>query len=269
MAGENNHQYGLKGSKNATWKSDRKLSRYGYIQVRKLYHPFRDKADFVFEHRLVAEKYLLTDENSVEIDGKRYLSPEYAVHHKNFDRTDNRPENLEVMTKGEHQSFHAKLNRMERDSVTGRFLKNNYPLSIRKVTETAILPKRATSGSAGYDLCVDSDEETIIPPHETVMLSSGLAFAIPRGYLGAIYARSGISTKRALRPATCVSIIDSDYRGVVMLPMHNDSDEEQIIEPHERVAQLIIQKPCYFELELVDELDETERSDHGFGSTGR
>ena len=123
MKGELNHQYGLKGEKNASWKGGTKISNYGYRLVASYGHPFSwNRSDYVFEHRLIAERYLLTEENSVLINGKRYLSPEYVVHHKNHIRTDNRVENLEVMTEVEHSRLHAaELNkRMERDA-SGRF----------------------------------------------------------------------------------------------------------------------------------------------------
>lgn len=121
MKGEGNHQYGLRGKANPTFKTGEKITIYGYKSVLVPDHPFTAKDRRMFEHRLVAEKYLLTEENSVEIDGKRYLSPEYVVHHKNHIRTDNRPENLEVMKRGEHTSFHCKEKPMPRDPVTQRF----------------------------------------------------------------------------------------------------------------------------------------------------
>lgn len=108
MKGEGNHQYGLKGTKNSSWKSDRKTTYWGYIKIRVLDHPFRDSDDMVFEHRLVAEKYLLNEENSILIDGKRYLKPEYAVHHIDENKKNNNVENLMVMKKGEHTSYHSK-----------------------------------------------------------------------------------------------------------------------------------------------------------------
>lgn len=142
-------------------------------------------------------------------------------------------------------------------------------MKIKKLTETAKIPTRATDGSVGYDLFVDVDSKVIIKPHETVMLPSNIAMEIPRGYFGAIYARSGLSTKQGLRPATCVSVIDSDYRGGIGLPIHNDTDEERIINPYERVAQLVIQEAYTPEIEVVDELSETDRGSDGFGSSGR
>lgn len=142
-------------------------------------------------------------------------------------------------------------------------------VNVKKMTPTAIVPKVHSLGAAGFDLCADIEEAIVIPPHETVMISSGLAFEIPEGYFGAIYARSGISTKRGLRPANCVGVIDSDYRGPVGLPLHNDTDEERIVEPHERVAQMILQETFSVLLDEVDELGDTERGIGGFGSTGR
>lgn len=125
MVGKNNHQYGLRGELNDSWKGGRKLTRYGYIAVQCIGHPFAvGRGEYVLEHRLVAEKYLLTDENSVEIDGKRYLSPKYIVHHKNHVRTDNSLENLEVMLKSKHSSIHSLESPRPRDEKTGRFIKN-------------------------------------------------------------------------------------------------------------------------------------------------
>lgn len=121
MSGENNHQYGVRGKDNASYKGDR-ITRLGYRAVTDWEHPFATKGHLVLEHRLVAEKYLLTEENSVEINGKRYLRPDYIVHHKNHDRLDNRPENLEVMKKTDHSRLHAKEMNLLRNPVTQRFM---------------------------------------------------------------------------------------------------------------------------------------------------
>lgn len=110
-SGSGNHQHGLKGSLNASWKSDEYISFYGYKLIRTENHPFKNCDDFVFEHRLVAEKYLLNDKNSVVINNKKYLSPDYVVHHLNFNRQDNDVKNLLIMEKGEHTSLHAKINK--------------------------------------------------------------------------------------------------------------------------------------------------------------
>ena len=269
MKGEGNHQYGLKGNKNASWKSDIRETGNGYIAIRNLSHPFKDKDGFVLEHRLVAEKFLLTESNSVWVNGERYLNPEYEVHHINFDRKDNRRGNLIVLTHRQHKAIHNNLNPNKRDRL-GRFKKQEpHIIKVKKVSHTAIVPERMSIGAAGYDLYADIETPIRIMPHETVMIQSNIAFEIPKNYFGAVYARSGLSTKMGLRPATCVSVIDSDYRGSVGIPTHNDSDVERIIEPHERVAQIVFQKALDVELELVDKLEDTERGNGGFGSSGR
>ena len=270
MKGEKNHQYGLKGALNASWDgATKKLTSYGYIMTRMAEHPFADHLGWVFEHRVVAEKHLLTEENSIEINGKRYLKNGFCVHHKNFDRTDNRPENLVIMTQAEHRNFHNALNPHERNEKGQYIGYEAEKIKVKRTTETAIVPKRQSIGAAGYDLHIDSVDAISIPPHSTVMVLSGIAFEIPKGYFGAVYARSGISTKEGVRPATCVSVIDSDYRGSVGLPLHNDTDIEKVIKPYERVAQIVFQKALTPTLEIVDSLEDTERGENGFGSSGK
>lgn len=118
---ENNPNYGNKGQLNPNWKSDEKISYYGYKLIRVLDHPFANCDGFIFEHRLVAEEYLLTEDTTVVIDGKKYLSPNYVVHHKDGDRLNNDVSNLEIMTLSEHQSLHNKEKPRIRDS-SGRFV---------------------------------------------------------------------------------------------------------------------------------------------------
>lgn len=148
-------------------------------------------------------------------------------------------------------------------------MKSEDLLKVKRVKENATIPERKSIGAAGYDLTACTDSRVTILPHSTVFIPSGLAFAIPKGYFGAIYARSGLATKVGLRPATCVSVIDSDYRGEVGLPIHNDTDKIHYIEPGERVAQIVFQKAFTPEIEEVDTLDETDRGSNGFGSTGK
>ncbi len=140
---------------------------------------------------------------------------------------------------------------------------------IKKLNDKAVIPTRGTDGAAGFDIYVLSDEKISIMPGENVMLHTGLSFEIPEGYFGGIYARSGLASKKSLRPANCVGVIDSDYRGELMIPLHNDSSEERIIEPGERIAQMIIQPYLNVEFEERDELSDTERGHFGFGSTGQ
>lgn len=142
-------------------------------------------------------------------------------------------------------------------------------IKVVKLKDTAIMPTKGSMESAGYDLYVDIEEPVTIRPHETEMLMTNLAMEIPSGYFGAIYARSGLSTKMGLRPSTCVSVIDSDYRGNVGLPIHNDSNEERVVVPGERVAQFILHPVLDIDFVECESLTDTERGDNGFGSSGR
>ncbi|MBQ9065880.1 MAG: dUTP diphosphatase [Blautia sp.] len=142
-------------------------------------------------------------------------------------------------------------------------------IKIKKLSETACLPERGSSFAAGYDLKADIPESVKIAPHETKMIPTGLSIEIPEGYFGGIFARSGLASKEGLRPANCVGVVDSDYRGPVMVAIHNDSGAERVIEPQERTAQLVIIPFLAAEFELSEELSGTGRGDGGFGSTGR
>ena len=139
-----------------------------------------------------------------------------------------------------------------------------------KTREDAIEPTRGSTAAAGYDLYVPSSEvEIIIPAHYTVKVNTGIAVALPENTFGAIFARSGLATKQGLRPANCVGVIDSDYRGEIVVAIHNDTDETKDIKGGDRIAQLIVMPFMPITFDLVDNLDETERGDGGFGSTGK
>lgn len=140
---------------------------------------------------------------------------------------------------------------------------------IKKLSDTATIPTRGSSCAAGYDLYADLEAPVVIAPHKTGKIGTGLAVEIPDGYFGAIFARSGLASKQSLRPANCVGVCDSDYRGEYIIMLHNDSDEERVIESGERIAQLVVMPYLAVEFTEVDELDETERGAGGFGSTGK
>lgn len=142
-------------------------------------------------------------------------------------------------------------------------------VKVKKLTETAKLPTRGSVFSAGFDLYADNNVDITIHPHETRKIGTGLALEIPDGYYGAIFARSGLATKEGLRPANCVGVCDSDYRGEYIVAVHNDSNEDRVIEPKERIAQLIIMQYPHITFEEVDELSDTSRGEGGFGSTGK
>ena len=141
-------------------------------------------------------------------------------------------------------------------------------VEIKKLDERAIIPTYGTEYSAGADIYALLDEPITINPGETKMIHTGLAFAIPEGLVGLNFARSGMATKRGLAPANKVGVIDSDYRGEVMVALHNHGDVPQTVEHGDRVAQILFVPYYTAEFELKDELSETLRGEGGFGSTG-
>lgn len=144
-----------------------------------------------------------------------------------------------------------------------------YDVRIKKLRENAIVPTYGTEFAAGADLYAAVEEAVEIAPGETKMIPTGLAFEIPAGFAGFVYARSGLASKRGLAPANKVGVIDSDYRGEVMTALHNHGKESQTIDPGERIAQMVIAPYITANFILSDSLDDTERGEGGFGSTGR
>ena len=144
-------------------------------------------------------------------------------------------------------------------------------IKIKILKENAKLPTKGSNHAAGFDLYACSDDyfEATIYPHETIKVGTGLAMSIPEGYYGALYARSGLATKQGLRPANCVGVIDSDYRGEIVVALHNDSNDPQTYHNGDRIAQLIIQPCLDVVYKVVEDLDDTERGDGGFGHTGK
>ena len=143
-------------------------------------------------------------------------------------------------------------------------------IKIKKLKENAVIPMRASAYAAGYDLyaCMDEDS-VVIAAGSCAKIGTGLSIAVPEGYFGAIFARSGLATKQGLRPANCVGVADSDYRGEYIVALYNDSDEERTVNNGERIAQLVIMPFLEVEFSECDELDETLRATGGFGSTGK
>ena len=137
-----------------------------------------------------------------------------------------------------------------------------------KINEYAQEPTRGSAAAAGYDLYAAIKDSIAIPAHSTIKIGTGLAFALPEGTFAAIFARSGLATKQGLRPANCVGVCDSDYRGEYIVALHNDTDNEQTINPGDRIAQMILMSYLPMTFEEVENLDETERGQGGFGSTG-
>ena len=139
---------------------------------------------------------------------------------------------------------------------------------IQILNDLARIPTRGSEYAAGYDLYAATDYAIDIAPHSTIKIGTGIALELQPGTFGAIFARSGLATKKGLRPANCVGVCDSDYRGEYIVPLHNDTDEIMTIEPGERIAQLVIMNFNPIHFEVVQDLSETDRGDKGFGSTG-
>ena len=157
-------------------------------------------------------------------------------------------------------------------------------VKIVRIAPDVVMPTKAHDTDAGFDLYAYCPDATFyswesgcqlnvkgakVRPNETYKFHTGIKLAIPDGYWGGIYARSGLATKCGLRPANCVGVIDSSYRGEIIVAIHNDSNETQLVHNGDRIAQLVIQKVEPTVFEEVSELDETSRGESGFGGSGK
>ena len=142
-------------------------------------------------------------------------------------------------------------------------------MRIVKLRDTAVIPTYGSADAAGADLYAALDEAVVIEPGKTVFIPTGLAMEVPKGYAGLIYARSSLGTKRGLAPANKVGVVDSDYRGEVMVALHNHGSESQTVAGGERIAQLLITPVLAPAFKVCDELTDTARGEGGFGSTGK
>lgn len=145
----------------------------------------------------------------------------------------------------------------------------NQPVAVKKLNPRARLPVYGSEFAAGADLCACLDAPVTIHPGETVMIHTGLAMEIPQGYAGLVYARSGLASKRGLAPANKVGVVDADYRGELMVALHNHGSQPQTVEDGERIAQMVITPFLTAQFFETDALSETVRGTGGFGSTGR
>ena len=144
------------------------------------------------------------------------------------------------------------------------------PLKIKKLKESAKVPSRGTQGSAGLDLCACIDEPITLNGGDTALIPTGIAIALPSADYGAfVFPRSGIAVKHGIGLLNSVGVIDSDYRGEIMVGVINQKRESYTIEPGERIAQMVIMPVSMMPVEEVEELDETDRGAGGFGSTGK
>ena len=142
-------------------------------------------------------------------------------------------------------------------------------MKIKRLSDSAIFPSHGSEYSAGWDLYADIQEDIEIEPAATVLIGTGWAMEIPPETFGAIFARSGLATKEGLRPANCVGVIDSDYRGEVKVALHNDSNVIRTVSPGARIAQLVIMPYFPLQMEEAEDISVTVRNTGGFGSTGQ
>ena len=145
----------------------------------------------------------------------------------------------------------------------------SFPMNIKKLNENARIPTYGSEFAAGADLYACLDADVTIAPAETLLIHTGLAMQIPEGLVGLIYARSGLASKKGLAPANKVGVIDSDYRGEIMVALHNHGTIPQTVSDGERIAQIVFAPYYAAEFSVVDELDDTTRGSGGFGSTGK
>ena len=144
---------------------------------------------------------------------------------------------------------------------------NSLPVKVKKLDEDAKLPTRGSDYAAGYDLYACIKEPVTIKPHETEKISTGLSFELPPFTYAGIYARSGLATKQGLRLSNCTGVCDADYRGPYIVALHNDSEIERVVNPGDRIAQMILSP--FFPMNFIEtnNLEDTERGEGGFGST--
>ena len=141
-------------------------------------------------------------------------------------------------------------------------------IEIKKLSNDAIIPTYGSADAAGADLYANIEDNETFLPHETKLIKTGIAMAIPKGLVGLVFARSGLASKRGLAPANKVGVIDADYRGEIMVALHNHTSEEKTIEKNERIAQIAFIPYIKGNFNVVEELSETARGEGGFGSTG-
>ena len=278
FAGENNHQHGLKGHLNSSFKGEettKKNNRVVDVRVYAPDHPFADRSGRVSKHRLLVEQNAerFDQKYFVEIDGVKYLKKGIDVHHKNMNHDDNSIENLEPITRSEHTRMHNSF----KDIVRGKDGKiigvvTHHPIlvNIKRLSQDAVIPEKSNKHDAAYDVYAPCDIEI----HKGRNIAPlGFAVEIPNGYAAFIRSRSGFAAKGIedacgqRRDADVLTgLIDAPYRGEVGVIIR--SEEDFVISKGTRFAQMqFIQVP---DIEFVeaDELSDTERGAGGFGHTG-
>lgn len=259
--GEGNHQWGLKGDLNASHKSDFSLSTYGYVYVLAPNHPKRNAANKVLFHRLVMEEYLksINDlDNLIIIEGQYIISDDLIVHHKDENKLNNLIDNLELMSLSEHTTLHNienSANKLRND--IGRYLPG-------EIKEGKLY--KANNLDAGQDIF--SNEEVVIEPHNSKLISTNLYISIPQQHVGLIWSRSGLSVKHKIEVGA--GCIDIGYTGEVKVHLYNFGNEPYTVKNGDKIAQLLTIPINLHQYKKVDEFTpiESNRAEKGFGSSG-
>ncbi len=267
-SGEGNHQYGLKGELNPTYKKDVKVTNYGYIKIRVLNHPFTDHAGWVLLHRFVMENYFLEndiDSYLVAVEGYpfKYLSKEYIIHHIDGNRLNNCVSNLEPLTLADHSREHCLEKPIPKDQVTGRFLPQGK--KIKSDTSKNQLTKQHLN-DAGLD--IRSSKDAVVYARSKQLIRTDLFIEVPNNHVALIWSRSGLSAKHGIQAGA--GCIDVGYTGEVKVLLYNHSDEHYHIKAGDRIAQLLTIPINLQEYEETEEFsNSTERGGNGYGSTGQ
>lgn len=263
--GENNHQHGLKGDLNSSYKSDAVITNYGYVKIRSNNHPFRNYNDYILLHRVIYEEYLRkndpTSEYLIRVNNysELFLSQDYVIHHKDGNRLNNVISNLDIMTLGEHTSKHNLLNPVQKDEE-GKF---NGKMLVNNDDQDKQLYKKHKF-DAGLD--IRSNEKIIVRANSKQIIKTNLFCAIPDYHVGLIWSRSGLSAKHGIEVGA--GCIDSSYRGEIKVLLYNHSDVDFTINDGDRIAQMLTIPININSYKKVDSLDDTERGEGGFNSTG-
>jgi len=258
MKGVGNHQFGLKGELNDSFKKDWRVSDLGYLLVKCLAHPLRRHDGFVLAHRLVIEESLLCEdpgsEHLVTVDGQQVLSPEIVVHHLDGNRLNNSRDNLDILTLGDHTSLHSKDLVIERN-VDGTFS------TVRPSVEGKL--RRAHPLDAGQDIY--SSEDLVIYPRTRQLVSTEVKVAVLPGKVGLLWSRSGLSVKHGVEVGA--GCIDSGYTGEVKVVLYNHGDVPFLIKKGDSIAQLLTMVIDLSEYDRGKIASGSARGDEGFGST--
>ncbi|MCK5015924.1 MAG: dUTP diphosphatase [Candidatus Peribacteraceae bacterium] len=260
MDGAGNHQFGLKGSLNESFKGDWRVSSYGYILVRALSHPLKMYDDYIFAHRLVYEEYLIENDSGsdllITVDGRVCLTPDVVIHHIDENRVNNAISNLEAVKLGDHSYSHSLDNIIERNT-DGTFRTVSKPKATKLI-------KRAHIEDAGHDIF--SNEGVLIRARSSAIVHTGLKIVVPKDHAGLIWSRSGLSVKYGIEVGA--GCIDEGYTGEVKIHLYNHSYADYNVTKGDRIAQVLFVPLNKSSVSLASDLTDTVRGEGGFGSTG-